>query len=119
MIALLPNLEKLPRSGCGAKAIGLVKQEGDLCLYSTGGSSRWDIGPMEIFMEVLGGRVTGIRGEKYVYEKKCHTNLFGLIACTNKQSSEEIGKKFLEYFVSIGKEEGALLGNEINKDLND
>ena len=72
---------------------------------------------MVIFMEVLGGLVTGIRGEKYVFDKKGSTNLYGLIASSNKAATDDIGRKFLEYYVSIGKQEGPLLGNELNKDL--
>lgn len=61
------EVEAVRASGCGNKMLGIVTRNSDCHIYSTGGASRWDIGPGTVMIRALGGHVSGIRGEQYEY----------------------------------------------------
>ena len=64
--------------------LGLVRGLSDCHIYSTGGASRWDIGPGTVLIQALGGHVTNLLGEEYEYKTEGDmTNAQGLLAINN------------------------------------
>ena len=74
------------------------------------GPSFWDIGPGHLFVEELGGTLTGARGEVYDYveEGGDYSAWAGLLCSNRKLVHAKIIEIFREYMISIGKGEGKL-----------
>jgi 3'-phosphoadenosine 5'-phosphosulfate (PAPS) 3'-phosphatase len=76
------------------------------------GASRWDIGPGSVFIEDLGGSVTGCRGEQYEYHTEHEHDQkieAGVFAINSKLAADTYFlPKFKDYFKSVGLETGII-----------
>jgi len=94
--------------------LGVVKREGDCHLYSTGGASRWDIGPGTVFVKALGGHVSDVRGEDYDYvfnpDSSKHVNENGLLVCNTPALIPQLVEKFMAVLKEVGQDTGPVTG---------
>lgn len=105
------QVEPLHDSGCGNKMLGIVTRKADCHIYSTGGASRWDIGPGCVMVRALGGHCSDLRGDEYEYLPKGDmTNLNGLLCINDKKVVPELTEKFMKILKEIGQDTGPITG---------
>ena len=83
--------------------LGIVRRQSDCHIYSTGGASRWDIGPATVMIKALGGHCSDLRGEDYEYLTEGDmTNLNGLLVLNTPELVPELVEKFMAVLKEIG-----------------
>lgn len=73
--------------------LGLIAEgQADLFFNPTNKLGEWDLCAPQVVLEEAGGRMTGTRGEKFVYNKEVPMNPYGILATNGALHAEALQK---------------------------
>lgn len=80
--------ETVPTGSIGIKLSLIAEGKADVYLTTTDRTFLWDVCAPEIILQEAGGKVTNLKGEKFIYENDRLQNKDGVVACNGLLSGD-------------------------------